>query len=44
MVGYNNTKAIEAYNEGHVSLYAVAAVSKIVEYRSVVPAPEKTSG
>lgn len=44
IVGYNNTKAIEAYNAGHGDLYAVTAVKKIVKYRETVPAPEKSSG
>lgn len=41
--GYNNTKAIEAFNAANPD-YAVQAVQKVVEYRTEVHAPDNSSG
>lgn len=40
--GYNNTKAIEAFNAAN-SDNIVTAVQKAVDYRKTVPAPDKSS-
>lgn len=42
MLGYNNTKAIELFNDENPD-YKVDAVEMIVEYRTTVKAPEETS-
>ena len=43
--GYNNTKAIEAFNASSAnSGNQVHVVQKVVEYREKVPAPEASSG
>lgn len=42
--GYNNTKAIEAFNAAEENAqWPVEAVAKVVEYRSMVPAPRNSS-
>lgn len=44
IVGYNNTKAIEAFNSAPENVtWPVEAVTGIEEYREKVPAPETTS-
>lgn len=40
--GYNNTKAIEAFNDAN-SGYVVQAVQKAVDYRNAAPAPATSS-
>lgn len=40
--GYNNTKAMEEYNNSDPD-YPVNAVQKVVDYRTAVPAPENTT-
>lgn len=43
--GYNNTKAIEAFNDNYTDeSYVVQAVQKVVDYRNQVPAPGSSSG
>lgn len=43
--GYNNTKAIEAFNESSANSGSeVYVVQKVVEYRKKVPAPAASSG
>ena len=44
-MGYNNTKAIEAFNlaEENAS-WKVEAVEYVVDYRTKVPAPETSNG
>ena len=43
--GYNNTKAIEAFNADDAnSSNVVQAVQKVVDYRNTVPAPAASSG
>lgn len=45
IMGYNNTKAIEAFNaDAANSGWKVEAVEKVVAYRTAVPAPSNTSG
>lgn len=45
MLGYNNTKAIEAFNAApENSGWTVTVIEKIQEFRKEVPAPESTSG
>lgn len=41
--GYNNTKAIEAFNDEHTGNEIVAAVASAVAYRKTVPAPQNSS-
>ena len=44
-LGYNNTKAIEAFNAAPANAeWQVEAVNYVVSYRQSVPAPENTSG
>lgn len=44
-LGYNNTKAIEAFNAAPENAeWQVEAVNYVVSYRGSVPAPENTSG
>lgn len=44
IIGYNNTKAIEAFNSAaENSAWKVDAVESVVAYRSKVPAPASTS-
>ena len=44
-LGYNNTKAIEAFNAASENAeWQVEAVNYVVSYRGSVPAPENTSG
>lgn len=45
MLGYNNTKAIEAFNAApENSSWPVTVIEKIQEFRKEVPAPESSSG
>lgn len=45
MLGYNNTKAIEAFNAApENSKWPVTVIEKIQEFRNEVPAPESSSG
>lgn len=45
MLGYNNTKAIEAFNAApENSNWTVTVIEKIQEFRNEVPAPEASSG
>ena len=45
IMGYNNTRALEAFNKAQEnSAWPVEAVSAVVSYRETVPAPENTSG
>lgn len=45
MLGYNNTKAIEAFNAApENSKWTVTVIEKIQEFRNEVPAPEASSG
>lgn len=43
--GYNNTKAIEAFNASYTDKsYVVQAVQKVVDYRNQIPVPATSSG
>ena len=45
MLGYNNTRAMEAFNEAPENAeWPVEVVQKVMEYRTEVPCPERTSG
>lgn len=45
MLGYNNTKVLEAFNEAPENAeWPVEVAQKVVEYRTDVPCPERSSG
>lgn len=45
MLGYNNTRVMEAFNEAPENAkWPVEVAGKVVEYRAEVPCPERSSG